>query len=147
NLIRCRALGDAIIEGLPGYIGCAQENIIAIPPQGPFDPQKDYGDDAFSFSARPVVALEPVSFGVALTMKNFEDSGALWLRTTVTTEISGDAFEVFVAQRPRLKVPLRYEGQLEPVWEAVFQEFLDTFKLDVMEFNDERFSSGIGFLP
>ncbi len=147
NLMRCKGFGDAIVAGFPAYLGCEADCVRAVPPIGPFDPRKDYGDLAFSYSQRPVIVLEPIRFGVALTVKNFEDSGALWLRTAIAIEVTGASFDVYVAQRPIIHVPLDYEGKLEPVFEAIFEEFLDTFKLEVLEFEDKRFETGIGFLP
>ncbi|MEM8772556.1 MAG: hypothetical protein AAGD92_12985 [Pseudomonadota bacterium] len=147
NLIRCKGLADAIVKGFPDYIGCTQNCVKAVPPVGDFDPRKDYGDQAFSYAHRQVIALEPVQFGVALTIKNFEDSGSLWLRTSIAIEVTGDSFDIFVAQQPVLHAPLEYKGALDPVHEAIYQEFLRTFKVQVLAFNDKRFETGIGFLP
>ena len=82
-----------------------------------------------------------------MTVRNQEDAGALWLRTAIAIEVTGDSFDIFVAQQPVIHVPLDYDGKLEPVFEAIYQEFLSTFKLQVLEFNDKRFETGIGFLP
>lgn len=147
NLMRCKGLGEAVIAGFPDYLGCSQHCVTAVPPQGAFDPRKDYGEDAFSYHQREVIALEPVQFGIALTVKNQEDSGALWLRTAISIEVTGDGFDIFVAQQPRIRAPLDYAGTLEPVFEAIYREFLNTFQLEVLEFNDKRFETGIGFLP
>ncbi len=147
NLLRCRGFGEAVIAGLPEYLGCDAKLVTAVPPEGPFDPWKDYGEEAFSFSRREVIVLEPVRFGIALTIRNFEDSGALWLRTTISAEVTGDSFDVFVAQQPLIRIPLDYKDKLEPVFEAVYREFLNTFHLEVLEFNDKRFETRIGFVP
>ncbi len=147
NLLRCKGLGEAVIEGLPAYLDCPKECVKAVPPIGEFDPRKDYGEDAFSYRHRPVIVLEPVVFGIALIVRNQEDAGSLWLRTALSVEVTGDSFDIFVSQQPLIHAPLDYEGKLEPVFEAVFQEFLSTFHLEVMEFNDKRFETGIGFLP
>ncbi|GJL94829.1 MAG: hypothetical protein DHS20C05_12340 [Hyphococcus sp.] len=147
NLMRCKGIGDAIIEAFPAYIECGQDCVRAVPPAGEFDPRKDYGDLAFSYSQREIIVLEPIHFGIALTVKNFEDSGALWLRTAIAVEVTGDSFDIFVAQQPIIHVPLDYKGKLEPVLEAIYQEFMHTFKIQVLEFNDKRFATGIGFLP
>lgn len=147
NLMRCKGFGDAIVAGFPEYIGCNDGCVNAVPPQGQFDPRKDYGDEAFSYSHREVIVLEPIHFGIALTVRNFEDSGALWLRTSIAVEVTGDSFDVFIAQQPLIHVPLDYKGKLEPVFEAIYQEFMHTFELKVLAFNDKRFETGIGFLP
>ncbi len=147
NLMRCKGFGEALIDELPGYLECGKNCVTAVPPQGPFDPRKDYGDEAFSYSRREVIVLEPVYFGIALTVKNFEDQGSLWLRTAVAVEVTGDSFDVFVAQQPVIRVGLDYKDKLEPVLEAIYREFLNTFQLEVMEFNDQRFATGIGFIP
>ncbi|NWG91403.1 MAG: hypothetical protein HXY21_02690 [Parvularculaceae bacterium] len=146
NLLKCRTLADAIIEGYRAFEGCPPENVAAVPAQGSFDPRKVYGDEAFSFSSREVIILEPVRFGLCLIVGNAEDQGALWLRTVVSAEIIGESFDVFVASQPVIRVPIDYEGKLGPVFEAVHAEFLETFTLEVNEFNDTRFRTGIGFL-
>ena len=147
NLMRCQGLGDAIISGFPTYIGCSTGCVSAVPPQGQFDPRQDYGDKAFSYAHRDVIVLEPVIFGISLVVKNFEDSGALWLRTSIAIEVTGDSFDVYVAQQPVIRIPLDHNEKLEPVFDAIYQEFLNTFQLEVLEFNDQRFQTGIGFIP
>ncbi len=147
NLLRCKGLGEAVLDGLPDHLGCNAECVTAVPPMGAFDPRKDYGEDAFSYRSREVIVLEPVVFGVALTVHNLEDSGALWLRTALSIEVTGDSFDVFVAQQPLIRIPLDYENKLEPIFEAIYREFLNTFQLEVLEFNDKRFETRIGFVP
>lgn len=147
NLLRCKGFGEAIVEGLPAYLECDPECVTAVPPAGPFDPRKDYGEDAFSYRHREVIVLEPIIFGIALIVRNFEDSGSLWLRTALSVEVTGDTFDVFVAQQPLIRIPLDYGDKLEPVFEAIYREFLNTFQLEVLEFNDKRFATGIGFVP
>lgn len=147
NLFKCRALADAIIAGFHVFEGCPKENVAGVPADGPFDPHKDYGDSAFSFATRDIIILEPVRFGLSLIVGNTEDKGALWLRTVIAAEVAGDHFDVYVAHRPVIRVPLEYEGLLRPVFEAVHAEFIDTFMLETNEFLDARFKSGIGFLP
>ncbi|MEM1193842.1 MAG: hypothetical protein AAGH42_10680 [Pseudomonadota bacterium] len=146
NLLRCKGLGQAIVDNLHGYIECPREMVRAVPAQGEFDPKKDYGDEAFSFSRRPVIVLEPVHFGLTLIVGNAEDSGLLWLRTNISIEVTGDTFDVFVANQPVIRVPLQFDGHLTPVFEAVFREFIRTFEMEVMEFNDARFKNGICFI-
>lgn len=147
NLMRCKGLGEALVRDFPAYIGCAADCVRAVPPMGQFDPRKDYGEEAFSYAHREVIVLEPIQFGIALTVKNFEDSGALWLRTAIAVEVTGDSFDVYVADAPMIHIPLDYEGETAPVLEAIYQEFLNTFKLEVLAFNDKRFDTRVGFLP
>ncbi len=147
NLLRCKAIGEAIISEFHEYLGCDRACVGGVPAEGPFDPRRDYGDEAFSFNGREVIILEPVRFGVSLIVQNAEDAGALWLRTVVSVEITGDTFDVFVASQPIIRIPLVFNGQLHPVYEAIHREFLNTFEIEVMEFNDARFKTGIGFLP
>ncbi len=146
NLLKCRALGDAIVAGFHDYEGCPAENVVAVPAQGVIDPHKDYGDEAFSFAGREVIILEPVRFGLCLIVGNAEDSGSLWLRTVIAAEIVGATFEIFVASQPVIRIPFDFEGELNPVFDAIHAEFLDTFTLEVNEFNDTRFKTGIGFI-
>lgn len=147
NLMKCRALADAVIDGFRVYEGCPPENVVAVPPQGPFDPRKAYGDEAFSYAGREVIILEPVRFGLCLIVGNTEDSGALWLRTIVSAEIVGENFDVFIASRPVIRIPIDFAEKLGPVFDAIHAEFLETFTLEVNEFNDTRFKTGIGFMP
>ena len=147
NLLRSRALAEAIVASFPAYIAAEADAVAAVPAEGPFDPRTDYGDAAFSFHHRPVIVLEPVRFGLSLIVGNAEDQGALWLRTIIAAEVMGDHFDVFVAERPVVRIPLDFEGRLDPVLEAIHQEFLSTFETEVTEFNDARFKGGIGFLP
>lgn len=147
NLLRCKAVADAIIQEFPAYIGCTEDCVAAVPAEGAFDPRKDYGDEAFSFNQRDVIILEPVRFGLSLIVGNAEDAGSLFLRTVLSVEIVGDAYHVFVSGRPLVRVPIEFEGALGPVFDEIHNEFLETFTLEVMEFNDARFKDGIGFLP
>jgi hypothetical protein len=147
NLLRCKGFGEAVTKGLPDFLECKGTCVNAVPAEGQFDPCKDYGEKAYSYSHREVIVLEPIRFGIALTVKNLEDSGSLWLRTVISVEVAGDSFDVFVAQQPVIRIPLDHDGKLEPVFEAVYREFLNTFQLEVLEFNDQRFETRIGFVP
>ena len=147
NFLRCRALAKAIHEGFPGFMGCGRACISLVPAHGPFDPAKSYGDAAFGIGPTDVIRLEPLTFGLSIIVPHAEDSGSLWLRTSIRIEMIGSHFDVFVAPQPRLRVPLEYLGLLEPVFEAVSREYLRLFEVDLAHFNDERFADGIGFLP
>ncbi len=147
NLLRCKGLGETIVREFPNYLECSADCVAAVPAEGVFDPRKDYGENAFSYTHREVIVLEPIHFGLSLTVKNFEDSGSLWLRTVIALEVTGDSFDVFVAQQPVIRIPLVYDGKLQPVYEAIYREFLNTFQLEVLEFNDKRFATRIGFVP
>lgn len=147
NLLKCRTLGEAIVEGFHDFESCPAENVAAVPAEGPFDARKDYGDEAYSYTGRDIIVLEPVRFGLCLIVGNAEDGGALWLRTVISAEIVGENFDVYVAARPVIRIPLDFAEKLEPVFEAIHSEFLETFTLEVNEFRDARFKTGIGFLP
>ncbi len=147
NLLRSKTLGEAVIGGLHDYLGCDEKCVAGVPFEGPFDPRQDYGEAAFSFSKREIIVLEPVRFGISLIVGNVEDSGALWLRTSVSAEVSGERFDIYVAEQPVIHAPLAFESALGPVFEAIYEEFLSIFEIETREFNDERFRSGIGFVP
>lgn len=147
NLLRCRAFGWAVVKGLPDYMGCDPRHVALVPAQGPFDPAKNYGDDAFSFDPKQVIRLEPMTFGICVVVPNHEDSGSLWLRTGVRLEISGDSFDVFIAHQPMLRVPLSFEEALGPVFDTVHKEFMTTFCREVAQFKDQHYRDGIGFMP
>ena len=150
NLLRCRALGRAVVEGLPGYLQADAPCVSAVPAQGQFDPAKDYGDDAFSFAGERVIRLEPITFGICVIVPNEEDSGSLWLRTGIRLEITGQTFDCFVANQPMTRVALDWEAD-EPgmirLYETIHRELMAVFKKDLMAFQDERYAGGIGFLP
>ncbi len=147
NLVRCKGFGEAVLSGYADWLSCPKEKVVAVPAQGPFDPRHHYGDAAFSFHGAQVVRLEPVLFGICAIVDNVEDSGALWLRTGVRVEVTGDTFDVYVANQPMVKVPLEFSGKLDPVFESIFAELLSVFKKDLATFQDERFTHGIGFMP
>jgi hypothetical protein len=147
NFVRCRALGRAVAEGLPGYLKCSPNCVSLVPAQGQFDPSKDYGDEAFSFNPNQPIRLEPVVFGICLILPHEEDSGSLWLRTGLRVEVTGGTFDIFVANQPLTRVPLEFEGALEPLFETIHEEYLSVFNKDLMHFNDERYAGGIGFMP
>ncbi|MEM9233902.1 MAG: hypothetical protein AAGA69_06640 [Pseudomonadota bacterium] len=147
NLVSCRALGNNIAAGFSEYLGATEECVSLVPPQGAFDPRKDYGDKAFSFSATPIIRLEPVVFGICVTVPHEEDSGKLWLRTLLKVAVSGGSFDVFVSHQPLLRVPLNFEGQLTPVYDALKEELLSVFAKELAVFNDSRYADGIGFMP
>ncbi|MBB4659044.1 hypothetical protein [Parvularcula dongshanensis] len=147
NFLRSRAFGLAVVEGFAAYLGCDPSCVSAVPAEGPFDPAKDYGDQAFGFDPAKVIRLEPVTFGVCVTVPHEEDSGSLWLRTGVRVEVTGDTFDVFVANQPMIRVPLEFEDQLTPVHEALHRELMSLFRRDLATFRDERYEGGIGFMP
>lgn len=145
NLVRCKAFGQAVLGGFSGFLACSPERVVGVPPGGEFDPRHDYGEAAFSFHKTPVIRLEPVVFGICVTVPNQEDSGAMWLRTAVRVEVTGDTFDVFVANQPMVNVPVEFTGQLAPVFEVIHTELLSVFRKELADFNDDRFVHGIGF--
>ena len=145
NLVRCKGISRAILEGLPNWLECPTEKVAAVPPAGAFDPRQNYGEAAFSYHGQPVIRLEPVVFGVCVAVENMEDSGSLWLRTAIRVEVTGDTFDVYVANQPTVHVPLEFTDQLDPVFEAVHKELINVFKTELAEFHDSRYERGIGF--
>jgi hypothetical protein len=147
NFLRCRALGQAIASGLHDYLGAPEPCVSLVPPKGPFDPSRAYGDAAFSYDEKQPIRLEPISFGVCVTVPNTEDSGTLWVRTGVTVDVANDMFEVFVTNQPRLRIPLEFEGRLGAVFDALMAEFLRLFRIELADFGDPRYQNRIGFVP
>ena len=147
NLVRCRALGHAISDGFLEYLGVTEDCVSLVPPHGPFDPRKDYGDKAFSFSEAPVIRLEPIVFGLCITVPHEEDSGKLWLRVIVKLAVAGGVFDVFAGHQPLIRIPLDFEGQMTPVFDAIKEELLSVFAKELAVFNDSRYAEGIGFVP
>lgn len=146
NLLRCKAFGTAVIDGLADWLGAPPEAVVAVPAAGQFDPRHEYKDAAFSFHGQKVIRLEPVTFGVCVVVPNAEDSGSLWLRTGIRVEVTGDTFDVFVGNQAIEHVPLEFTDKLEPVYQAIQKEFLQVFKKELADFNDDRFAHGIGFI-
>lgn len=146
NLLRCRAFGYAVAEGFAVYLRGPEGTVGLVPATGPFNPNQSYGDAAFSYDPNRPIRLEPIAFGISLTIKNAEDSGSLWIRTPVRVEVKDERFEVFVADQPRLRVPLAFEGQLQPLFETMMREFLDAFRQELEDFGDERYQSRLGFV-
>ncbi len=145
NLVRCKGFGEAVVEGLADWLGCPPEKVAAVPPGGQFDPRHDYGEAAFSYHGQPVIRLEPIVFGICVAVENVEDSGSLWLRTAIRVEVTGETFDVFVANQAMLHVPLEFSGMLEPVYEAIHKELMAVFKTELADFHDNRYEQGIGF--
>ncbi|GGD08043.1 hypothetical protein [Aquisalinus flavus] len=146
NLLHCKAFGRAVMEGYAGWLGCEPERVVGVPAKGQFDPHHDYGDAAFSFYQSPVIRLEPVTFGICLTIDNVEDSGSLWLRTAIRVDMAGTVLEVFVGTQPMVNVPVEFDGQLDPVFRAIHKEMMSVFSQELQEFRDDRFRGGIGFI-
>lgn len=147
NLIRCRALGNAVAKGLNDYLGAPEPCVALVPPQGPFDPTQKYGDAAFSYDPNQPIRLEPIAFGLCVTVPNVEDSGSLWIRTGIKVEVKDDRFEIFISNQPRLRLPLDFEGRLQPVYETLMAEFLHLFRHELADFGDPRYQNRIGFVP
>ena len=146
NFLRCRAFGKAVVAGVPAFFGCSPKCVSLVPAQGPFDPSKSYGDEAFSFDPKGVIRLEPITFGICVIVPNAEDSGSLWLRTGVRVEVTGDTFDVFVSNQPMVRIALNFQGKLDPVHQALVNEYLSVFRKELARFSDERYAGGIGFL-
>ena len=146
NLCRCRRFGDAVLSGYAQFLGCAQDLVAGVPAEGPFDPRRDYGEAAYSFHGQQLILLAPVTFGVSLIVRNIDAPGGVWLRTPVSVEVTGDTYDVFVGERPILRVPVDFDGKLEPVWQAICDEMRARFEQGVETFRDDRGPDGIGFL-
>lgn len=136
NLVRCRALGYAIADALPAYLSAPQGRVALVPHEGPFDPGKAYGDQAFSFAGAAVVRLAPISVGVCVIVPHAEDSGAVWVRVALRLEISGDDFDVYIGSQPVVRVPLDFFAALEPALAAIHAELLAVFARDLAAFED-----------
>ncbi len=146
NFLRCRALGLAIAEGLFAYLGASEDCVALVPATGPFDPERDYGHDAFSYDPKRPIRLEPITFGICVIVPNLEDSNSLWIRTGIRCEVIDERFEIFVANQPRVRVPLEFEGELEPVFETLMREFMQIFRHELADFGDERYRREFGFV-
>ncbi|NNU17708.1 hypothetical protein HK107_15355 [Parvularcula sp. ZS-1/3] len=147
NFLRCRAFGHAVAVGLNGYLKAPQACVSLVPPDGPFNPAETYGDKAFSYDPARPIRLEPIAFGISVTVPNEEDSGSLWIRSAVMVEVKDERFEVMVANQPIVRVPLEFTGNLEPVYETLMAEFLRMFRKELADFGDPKYQNRIGFVP
>lgn len=146
NFLRCRALGYAIAKGLPGFLGAPAEAVALVPARGPCNPKANYADRAFNYDPARPIRLEPVVFGLCLMIPNAEDSGSMWIRTPVKVEVANSRFEVYVDDRPRVRIPLAFEGALDPVYEALLAEFMEVFQQELEDFGDSRYQNRLGFV-
>lgn len=147
NFVRCRALGYALAEGLDDYLQAPEPCVALVPPEGPFDPKRHYGDAAFSYDPSQPIRLEPIAFGLCVVVPNAEDSGNLWIRTALKVEVAEERFEIFVAHQPRVRIPLAFEGKLAPLYQTLLAEFLQLFREELADFGDPRYQNRIGFVP
>jgi hypothetical protein len=147
NFLRCRAFAHALAESLHDYLGAPEPCVSLVPAKGPFDPKKAYGEKAFSYDPARPIRLEPITFGLCVTVPNAEDSGSMWIRTAVMAEVKEDRFEVFVAGQPRVRVPLDFEGNFGPVHETLMTEYMRLFRQELEEYGHEDYQNRIGFVP
>ncbi|MEM8987582.1 MAG: hypothetical protein AAGC95_12770 [Pseudomonadota bacterium] len=145
NMCLCRHFAETLAKGMPGYLDCDPSLVALVPAEGPFDPKRVYGDEAFSFHGAKVIALAPIQFGVSLVAKNPQDDEALWLRARVSVEVVGGMFVTFIGFQRKLEIPTD-EVNFEKVYERIYKEYLDTFKKEVDEYRSDRLKTGIGFV-
>lgn len=146
NMCLCRKFGEGVIAGLPGWLGCPSHYVAGVPADGPFDPRRDYGEAMFSFHDREIVVMEPVRFGVSVIIDNLDAPGGVWARASVSVQVTGDTFDVFIGGRPMLHAPRAFEDALEPVFEGLEEELHAAFREGVETFRDDRGDARIGFL-
>lgn len=147
NFLRCRAFGYAVADGLAAYLAAPEPCVSLVPASGPFDPKRSYGDRAFTYDPKRPIRLEPMAFGLCVTIPHEEDSGSLWVRTGVRVEVKDDRFDVFVAHQPLIRIPVEFEGQLAPVFERIMAEYMQIFRRELADFGDVRYQNTVGFVP
>ena len=128
-------LGRSIISGFPGYLGCDPRLVYGVPPEGDFIPRTNYRDACFSTYYESITFLEPIYFGLCAEIPNLKDSGAVWVRTIIEVQLHGDTVDIYVGDdRTKITLSKYFEGQLDPVFEAIHEDIRREFSIDLTEF-------------
>jgi hypothetical protein len=103
------ALGDAIVERLPDYLGEGAE-VFGVPPAGDYQTSSgDYRGAKFSTYSAGKLTLGPIQMGVAVGIPHRADNGKFWPRVVVEFEMEGDAITVRVGDGSPLRgIPLAH---------------------------------------
>ncbi|MET4349016.1 hypothetical protein [Bradyrhizobium sp. RT9a] len=95
------ALGDAIVQRLPIYLGEGSE-ARGVPPEGEYREEAgDYRGAKFSTHDKGTLTLAPIQMGVAVGIPRTSGKGKFWPRVVLEFEMIGDAITVRIGDSPR----------------------------------------------
>jgi hypothetical protein len=118
------ALGDAVVEQLPSYLG-EGSSVLGVPPTGEYRIDNgDYRDAKFSIYSAGILKLAPIQMGVAVGIPHARDDGRFWPRVVLEFETNRDAINVTVGDGPVAVrgVPLPHTAEdVEKVCEAIHE--------------------------
>lgn len=139
-----RALGNAILEALPAYLG-DNAVVYGVPPYGEWEPDQHF-DQAFSdFGRRGFLEVGAVDMGLAFGLPHIRDDGVHWTRIVIELEPSNGLINVGPKGGGRLAAKAgTTEAELEPVCELIFEYLLGIFA-DPARMATEQGKGVIGF--
>jgi hypothetical protein len=141
------AVGNNVIEGLPGYLGASRNCVFGVPPAGDWEAGTDYRGANFSTYRAGMLTVGPISMGLSIKIPHTKDDGSLWMRVVLEFLIEGDFLSVTIGDSSPLKgLPLRGAiTDLEPIYGGIFAYVKGYFADPVAYFKAER-TGKIGFL-
>ena len=126
-----KPVGLAIFAHLNRHLHRDKTLVRAVPPEGPFDPEGFYNDQAFS-SYEGGFTLAPLAIGLAVRVDNLADDGALWIRLPLTLMRRGDRVRLAVGNQQITDVPIDgYEQHLDQACIEIQEYMLSLFTDDV----------------
>lgn len=126
-----RRLGGTVQLVLRPYLHREKMLVHGVPPQGPWEPETDYRDAAFSTYSRATLTLDPLEMGLAVRVDNLGDDGALWIRIVLTMAKAGDRLLVSIGDDKPIELPIAFESKLTPVCDMIFERLLKLYTQDV----------------
>lgn len=124
NFQTIHALGDAVVQHLPIYLGEGSQ-VWGVPPTGEYRTNAgDYRDAKFSTYYNGTLTLAPIQMGVAVGIPHTNDDGKFWPRIVLEFEMIGDAITVRIGDSPRAVrgIPLESDEQdLEQICEEIHE--------------------------
>lgn len=124
NFQAVHALGDAVVQHLPIYLGEGSQ-VCGVPPTGEYRTDAgDYRDAKFSTYHGDMLTLAPIQMGVAVGIPHTKDDGKFWPRIVLEFEMIADAITVRIGDNPRAVrgIPPEFDKQdLEHVCEEMHE--------------------------
>lgn len=134
NFHAIEALGDAIVQHLPVYLGEGSE-ARGVPPSGEYQEEVgDYRSRKFSTYDKGTLTLAPIQMGLAVGIPRTSGMGKYWPRIVLEFEMIGDAITVWIGDSPRAVrgIPLDFsEEELERICEEIHEYIRSVFESPV----------------
>lgn len=137
-------IGQRLACGLNAYLGAPGKVVRQVPPVGRWEPEKDYGADAFD----AITTLRPVRMGLAVRLDNLEDAGAAWIRVVIIfRRIDAEGISVEAPRGRLIRLSVKDEGGgLEEVFEAIVEDLTGMLRAEMEPGHDGLYADGrIGF--